>query len=129
MIDWYLPSFAQFGKSTILFSPDIEWMANISWTKPFVVPYKFIFYIEYIECSMTCEGIDVDYLFTLINKIKIPSHRKINKIDINKHNSFVHISNNEWNFYYPRDYENMIKLCKDKNLFSMNEYWIKNIIE
>jgi hypothetical protein len=46
----------------------------------------------------------------------------------NKNNSFIHIINDDWNFFYPRDYEEIIKKNFTR-VYTMDEYWIKNIIE
>ena len=106
---------------------------NISWnTKVGNRLNGFKYNASFLRIMVDPWGFSLEDVFNEIERLN-----KYNYTDINKYNTTIHIYNKGYNFYYPKIYED---ICLDislnenissikVNIYSFNEFWIKNIIE
>ena len=131
MAEYYLPTIALEGANLANIKFNIEYTKNIPWhiaNDDLNVSIQYIYYISYVEIEVSLNGIDLE---SLIRQIRWDGLILLNSNitdHINENNSYIHVINKGWNFFYPREYEENIKPIFPK-LLTMDEYWIKNIIE
>jgi len=124
----YLPKIAKFyiNKDNIKFH--IEEIGKVDWDYKFdknSINIKYKFFIEYLNWPLTTDGFNID---AIINFLKNKFY--MIDFDITKDNICLHIHNDGWNFYYPEEYESRIQKSNFiGDIISINEYWIKTIIE
>lgn len=90
---------------------------------------KYKFLVSGYNISPLINGFDIS---SSIEDIKNTIFNDINVKKITVNNTFIHFSCGDYNFYYPNLYENIMIVIMSKlgmKIYSMNEYWIKNIIE
>lgn len=81
------------------------------------------YFIEFLKFPISTIGFNID---EIIKYLKVT----FSDYNVNEDNIHLHIHNNNWNFYYPREFENIIiDKVDEKIVYSLDEYWIKEIIE
>lgn len=125
----YQPKIAKYRTNDNNLPFNIEEINKISWSSEFFkFTYKeYKYFIEYLSFPLTTIGFNIDEIILFLKKSKI---NKLNLDSLTKNNIIVHIHNDGWNFYYPEKYESMISSVQlEGEIISINEYWIKTIIE
>jgi len=56
------------------------------------------------------------------NKLTLPN-------DLTENNVYIHFTYGEWCWYYPNEYANLMKARFLESVFSLNDFFIKTIIE
>ncbi len=133
MTEWYIPNICidHSGSRNIIY--DIKYnFQEIDDLKKYIkneynvnLHNKYKFICSGINFNLDINGFDINSCISYI--------KKISKNDlISKNNISIHFQYKEYNFYYPRIYEEVIQIIfKDDNvkIYTMNQFWIKNIIE
>lgn len=104
----------------------IKHIQGISWHPGFEeLNTNIKYFIEYAKIPISTIGFNMIEVINYLNNTGI-----IPECDLNLDNIRLHISGNNWNFYYPREYENTMEKNIDReSIFTLDEYWIKEIIE
>lgn len=133
MNNWYIPEICiDVSSDTNIISSDNLKFTSINNLKSFYkdvyslnLNKKYKFLISNYKWDKNIKGFNINFHIENLNKI-FPNN------NILKNNILIHFVNKEFNFYYPRIYEKIIKLFfknNDIKIYSMNEFWIKSIIE
>ncbi len=129
----YLPKYTINGNELIFDQSafDIVYCKNVLWSS---FPHeKYLYCIQNSRWKISTSGYDVVKIFPEIIRLLKQSGNHIGD-DIDNatiYNTLIVFMDNNWVFYYPEEYESLIISARTnkKYLYTINEYWVKTIIE
>ena|ERR1700748_1817049 len=127
----FLPKIALFLKEPdVIFL--IEKLENYAWiNRNIKTDSKFKYLLANVSISgPNKEGFNIKDVFNKYSS-EIEFHNKKNQIALTPENCFIHFKTGNWSFYYPQDYENIMKSmdCYYNSFYSIDEYFIKSILD